>query len=361
MTVIVQTPFNQHVANGVTTVFGFTFQLLDAGDLEVSVDGVLVGGYSISGLGVQAGGSITFVSPPANLAVVDIRRVIPLARSIDYQQNGDLPSNLIDLDLDRIWQAMQDAVFLNTLAVTLPLGDPSVPMVLPGVAERASRWLAFDSNGDAIAALSSPSSVPVTAYMETVLAAISAAAARTLLGAATAGSVGSSGLTMATARMLARTTAGAGAVEELTAAQVRTFLSLAAIATSGSGADITTGNIAADRIKSALNASGSAPIYAPRAWVTFNGAGTVGILAEGNVSSVTDNGVGDYTVNFSTAMPDANYAPIGSCQRDGGTSLIDFQISPASAPTTSACRIEAYRMDTRVLADSARIAVAFFR
>lgn len=62
------------------------------------------------------------------------------------------------------------------------------------------------------------------------------------------------------------------------------------------------------RLRNALNAAGSAPTYACRAWVNFNGTGTVAIRASGNVSSITDNGTGDYTVNFATAMPDANYA-----------------------------------------------------
>ena len=48
--------------------------------------------------------------------------------------------------------------------------------------------------------------------------------------------------------------------------------------------------------------------YKCRAWVNFNGTGTVGIRASGNVSSVTDNGVGSYGVNLITAMPDTNYA-----------------------------------------------------
>jgi hypothetical protein len=69
-----------------------------------------------------------------------------------------------------------------------------------------------------------------------------------------------------------------------------------------------TGDIAAARITNALNASGSAPIYAARAWVNFDGTGTVAIRESGNVSSITDNGTGDYTVNFTTAMPDANFA-----------------------------------------------------
>jgi len=61
-------------------------------------------------------------------------------------------------------------------------------------------------------------------------------------------------------------------------------------------------------VKTALNASGTAPIYACRAWVNFNGTGTVAIRASGNISSITDNGVGDYTVNFITAMSDVNYS-----------------------------------------------------
>ena len=49
------------------------------------------------------------------------------------------------------------------------------------------------------------------------------------------------------------------------------------------------------------------PSFACRAWVNFNGTGTPDIRGSGNVSSITDNGVGDYTVNFTTAMADANY------------------------------------------------------
>jgi hypothetical protein len=54
--------------------------------------------------------------------------------------------------------------------------------------------------------------------------------------------------------------------------------------------------------------TGTAPLYAARAWVNFDGTGTVAIRASGNVTSITDNGTGDYTVNFTTAMPDASYA-----------------------------------------------------
>lgn len=63
------------------------------------------------------------------------------------------------------------------------------------------------------------------------------------------------------------------------------------------------------RTKQAMRASGNAPMFACRAWVTFNGA-TGAILASGNVASVTRHGTGDYTITFTTAMPDANYAVV---------------------------------------------------
>jgi hypothetical protein len=56
-----------------------------------------------------------------------------------------------------------------------------------------------------------------------------------------------------------------------------------------------------------------------KAWVNFNGAGTVAIRDSFNVSSITDNGTGDYTVNFTTAMPNANYALAGAARFDGGS------------------------------------------
>lgn len=50
-------------------------------------------------------------------------------------------------------------------------------------------------------------------------------------------------------------------------------------------------------------------VYTAKAWVNFNGTGTVAIRASGNVSSITDNGTGNYTINFTVAMTDANYSP----------------------------------------------------
>ena len=81
-------------------------------------------------------------------------------------------------------------------------------------------------------------------------------------------------------------------------------------------ADIANAAITAAKLDGAQ--SGSAPIYAARAWVNFNGTGTVAIRASGNVSSITDNGTGDYTVNFTTAMSDNNYSVSTSSSYNNG-------------------------------------------
>jgi len=90
------------------------------------------------------------------------------------------------------------------------------------------------------------------------------------------------------------------------------------------------------RMREGFNASGSAPVYACRAWVNFDGTNG-SIRASGNVSSVTRNGTGDYTVNFTTAMPDANYAFIGQSSHNSSSTTMVVQ-SDTTLPTTSAVR-----------------------
>jgi len=132
-------------------------------------------------------------------------------------------------------------------------------------------------------------------------------------------------------------------------------------------AKVADANITAAKLDGAQ--SGSAPIYGARAWVNFNGAFATspftiangGIRASGNVSSITDNGTGDYTVNFTTAMPDANYSVVGS----SGTTASDYRIVVPNfnaAPTNSACRIRSAASSSGGPAtDDSHINVAIFR
>ena len=66
--------------------------------------------------------------------------------------------------------------------------------------------------------------------------------------------------------------------------------------------------IKVDTIKNTSNVE----VYTAKAWVNFNGIGTVAIRGSGNVTSITDNGTGNFTVNFATAMTDVNYAVASS-------------------------------------------------
>lgn len=159
------------------------------------------------------------------------------------------------------------------------------------------------------------------------------------------GAVGSTGITMNTDRLLGRTTASAGAIEEIT---VGAGISLSAgslsttFASAAENAAGTIENKAVDPlgIREALNASGSAPVYAARAWVNFNGTGTVAIRASGNVSSITDNGAGNYTVNFATAMPDTSYSFFGTANGISANSIpCHLGQDSASTKTTSALQV----------------------
>ena len=90
-----------------------------------------------------------------------------------------------------------------------------------------------------------------------------------------------------------------------------------------------------------------ATAYGCRAWVNFNGTGTVAIRASGNVSSITDNGTGDYTVNFTNALVDTNYVVVVPSMMTGGNTSEYFGVlTPSnnsySTKTTSAVRLAVY-------------------
>mgnify|MGYP003637909440 CR=1 FL=1 len=112
----------------------------------------------------------------------------------------------------------------------------------------------------------------------------------------------------------------------------------------------------------------NAAAYGCRAWVNFNGTGTVAIRDSGNVSSVTDNGTGDYTVNFTNAMPDANYSVGGMGMRaaasgsgSAGVYVCAFGSSTyADAFLTSSLRVHT-KADNGGMTDLISVSVAIFR
>jgi hypothetical protein len=103
------------------------------------------------------------------------------------------------------------------------------------------------------------------------------------------------------------------------------------------------------------NSSNTEIGYFCRAWVNFDGTGTVTIRASGNVSSITDNTTGDYTLNFNTAMVDANYSICGTANGN----IQQLILSPYITVSTTQCRV--ISSNTTSLADNSFISVAIFR
>lgn len=98
---------------------------------------------------------------------------------------------------------------------------------------------------------------------------------------------------------------------------------------------------------------------AVKAWVNFNGTGTVAIRASFNVSSITDNGTGDYTVNFTNALADANFDVNGTCSSISANCPIVFDNTVARPRTTSSVSIRT--MDASNFGDPIWINATIFR
>ena len=147
--VVEQSPFSRHVGNGVATVFGYEFHLLASSDLVVTIDDVAVpsSGYTITGIGDQRGGSVTFTTPPADQADVLLQRDVPLNRDTDYQYAGDFNAETVDRDFNRIWHAMQQQRALVDSCLKFDYPNAADPMGAP--LDVADRLLAFDPSSGA--------------------------------------------------------------------------------------------------------------------------------------------------------------------------------------------------------------------
>lgn len=142
--VVEQVPFTESTANGVTTVFPYNFQLIEVADLVVYADGVVVpsSDYGVSGIGVQAGGAVTFVVAPANGVVILLSREIELARTTEYQTLGDFKATVVNPDFNRLWMALQG--FSARISGALRYPYPEQSAELPPATQRKGFLLGFD-------------------------------------------------------------------------------------------------------------------------------------------------------------------------------------------------------------------------
>jgi hypothetical protein len=100
--------------------------------------------------------------------------------------------------------------------------------------------------------------------------------------------------------------------------------------------------------------------YGCRAWVNFNGTSTVAIRGSGNVTSITDSGVGDYTVNFTNSMPDANYCTNATGTHDSGSYVAWGTVANDQPPTTTNVNVD-FLNPAGALTDVSFAQVSIFR
>lgn len=182
MTVSAAPPFNTHSGNGVTTVFAYGFKVLDATHLEVYLDSVIqTSGYTVAGVGADAGGSVTFSAAPANGVEVLLKRAVPLTRNVDFVDNGDFTAEDIDNDQDLQTMQIQDIASDAERAIKVPPGETIGDV--PASADRAGKVLGFDALGEPVVVEVGASSDP---SLRADLAAVGGAA---LVGFSLGGSV----------------------------------------------------------------------------------------------------------------------------------------------------------------------------
>lgn len=375
MAVQPQTPYKEYIANGVTTVFALGFDCKDKASLVVMIDGVIPdsGSWSLSS------NTVTFAVAPPNQKKVSFKRNTPFKRTINYQSyDNSFRPDAVNNDFDLIWYALQENQFALDISVkvdrkiqtsgnlqgggaldqdlTLSLKDQ---LVTPDFSYGSSvkiPVITLNQDGTVKSILESDLTgvTPALTYIpwSNVLNKPTTLAGYGVLNAYTKLEVDSAfikdskrGVASGVAPLNANTK-----VDEV-------YLSAATESTKGAAmiASSISVNAATDDarfvtplkllggVKNHLNVSGDAPMYACRAWVNFNGVGVVTINAGGNVSSITDNGIGDYTINFLTAMPHTNYsiAAIPSEYSDGSPLAVSLRMSGTSPLLKTASSVRA--------------------
>tara|TARA_R100000742_G_C4256990_1_gene74849 strand:- start:514 stop:1005 length:492 start_codon:yes stop_codon:yes gene_type:complete len=124
-----------------------------------------------------------------------------------------------------------------------------------------------------------------------------------------------------------------------------------------------TGNLSVDNdLKIDSGFGSTSTVYGCRAWIQLDQSGSQSITGSGGVSSISDSGTGATTINFTTAMPDDNYAIVGGAQQSSSSGVnYGFSLCIQSYNTTNAQFIYRPSASSDTKEDSSKVSIAFFR
>ena len=191
MTVSSTTTKSSHSGNGVLDTFAYAFKIFADDDLVVIIRTNSTGAeatktktthYTVTGVGSASGGNVVFTSGniPASGETVVIKRNLTLTQATDYVANDPFPADSHEDALDRLTMIAQQQQEVFDRAVVLPETD-TASTTIPDSVTRASKYLAFNSSGDFIAAAGTADVTPISSAMEPVVEASTLAAGRTAL------------------------------------------------------------------------------------------------------------------------------------------------------------------------------------
>lgn len=145
-------PLIRYVADGTQTVFEYPFPIFASTDLEVYFNGVKVtAGFSVGGVGQTLGGTVTFLTAPANNLKVMLKRELPIERLTDFLEGGDFSAAAINAELDFMIASIQQVERQNDQMIRYPEAENPASFELPPKSARIGKALGFDENGDPIA------------------------------------------------------------------------------------------------------------------------------------------------------------------------------------------------------------------
>ena len=152
MTVANNPSRDQYTATSGQTVFPYTFEIFNKDDVVVIQNSTTLSegtDYTVSGVGNNNGGNITFTSGATAGDTITLYRDMAYERTTDYQTSGDFLAAEVNADFDRLWLAVQQNEEVDSRAVRKPITDAdSINMELPVAATRANKLLGFDASGN---------------------------------------------------------------------------------------------------------------------------------------------------------------------------------------------------------------------